>query len=87
LREKNSLTQLSTLRKVTEKEKGTEQLQPKIANKDYKHSGNKTTTQRSEEYQRWVARYIPSLIREQRARKKEKEMTGETCTRRHLSLN
>lgn len=41
------------------REKETEQLQPKIANKDYKHSGNKTTTQRSEEYQRWVARYIP----------------------------
>lgn len=52
-----------------EKEKETEQLQPKIANKDYKHSGNKTTTQRSEEYQRWVATYIPTLIREQTRKK------------------
>lgn len=52
-----------------EKEKETEQLQPKIANKDYKQSGNKTTTQRSEEYQRWVATYIPTLIREQTRKK------------------
>jgi hypothetical protein len=51
------------------REKETEQLQPKIANKDYKQSGNKTTTQRSEEYQRWVATYIPTLIREQTRKK------------------
>ncbi len=73
------------LTREKEKEKETEQLQPKIANKDYKHSGNKTTTQRSEEYQRWAARYIPTVIREQRARKKEKrarETRAQDGTRR-----